>query len=222
VNDLLWTKVDRYLANALLPEDLILEEVLRSSEAADIPSIQVSALQGKLLMLLVQAQGARRILEIGTLAGYSTIWLARGLPDGGRIVTLEADAHHAQIAQSNIAKAGYANKVELRLGRALKTLPILANERIGPFDFVFIDADKKHIPEYFDWSLKLSRPGSLIVVDNVVRDGQVVDLANREANIAGVRSFLERVGQDPRVEATAMQTVGMKGHDGFAVVRVKS
>jgi predicted O-methyltransferase YrrM len=222
VNDLLWTKVDRYLANALLPEDLILEEVLRSSEAADIPSIQVSALQGKLLMLLVQAQGARRILEIGTLAGYSTIWLARGLPDGGRIVTLEADAHHAQIAQSNIAKAGYANKVELRLGRALKTLPILANERIGPFDFVFIDADKKHIPEYFDWSLKLSRPGSLIVVDNVVRDGQVVDLANREANIAGVRNFLERVGQDPRVEATAMQTVGMKGHDGFAVVRVKS
>jgi predicted O-methyltransferase YrrM len=222
VNDLLWTKVDRYLANALLPEDLILEEVLRSSEAADIPSIQVSALQGKLLMLLVQAQGARRILEIGTLAGYSTIWLARGLPDGGRIVTLEADAHHAQIAQSNIAKAGYANKVELRLGRALKTLPILANERIGPFDFVFIDADKKHIPEYFDWSLKLSRPGSLIVVDNVVRDGQVVDLANREANIAGVRSFLERVGHDPRVEATAMQTVGMKGHDGFAVVRVKS
>jgi len=222
VNDLLWTKVDRYLANALLPEDLILEEVLKSSEAADIPSIQVSALQGKLLMLLVQAQGARRILEIGTLAGYSTIWLARGLPDGGRIVTLEADAHHAQIAQSNIAKAGYANKVELRLGRALKTLPILANERIGPFDFVFIDADKKHIPEYFDWSLKLSRPGSLIVVDNVVRDGQVVDLANREANIAGVRSFLERVGQDPRVEATAMQTVGMKGHDGFAVVRVKS
>jgi predicted O-methyltransferase YrrM len=222
VSDLLWTKVDRYLANALLPEDLILEEVLRSSEAADIPSIQVSALQGKLLMLLVQAQGARRILEIGTLAGYSTIWLARGLPDGGRIVTLEADAHHAQIAQSNIAKAGYANKVELRLGRALKTLPILANERIGPFDFVFIDADKKHIPEYFDWSLKLSRPGSLIVVDNVVRDGQVVDLANREANIAGVRSFLERVGQDPRVEATAMQTVGMKGHDGFAVVRVKS
>lgn len=222
MNDLLWTKVDRYLANALLPKDLILEEVLRSSEAADIPSIQVSALQGKLLMLLVQAQGARRILEIGTLAGYSTIWLARGLPDGGRIVTLEADAHHAQIAQSNIAKAGYANKVELRLGRALKTLPILANERIGPFDFVFIDADKKHIPEYFDWSLKLSRPGSLIVVDNVVRDGQVVDLANREANIAGVRSFLERVGQDPRVEATAMQTVGMKGHDGFAVVRVKS
>lgn len=222
MNDLLWTKVDRYLANALLPEDLILEEVLKSSEAADIPSIQVSALQGKLLMLLVQAQGARRILEIGTLAGYSTIWLARGLPDGGRIVTLEADAHHAQIAQSNIAKAGYANKVELRLGRALKTLPILANERIGPFDFVFIDADKKHIPEYFDWSLKLSRPGSLIVVDNVVRDGQVVDLANREANIAGVRSFLERVGQDPRVEATAMQTVGMKGHDGFAVVRVKS
>lgn len=222
MNDLLWTKVDRYLANALLPEDLILEEVLKSSEAADIPSIQVSALQGKLLMLLVQAQGARRILEIGTLAGYSTIWLARGLPDGGRIVTLEADAHHAQIAQSNIAKAGYANKVELRLGRALKTLPVLANERIGPFDFVFIDADKKHIPEYFDWSLKLSRPGSLIVVDNVVRDGQVVDLANREANIAGVRSFLERVGQDPRVEATAMQTVGMKGHDGFAVVRVKS
>ena len=218
----MWTEVDRYLADALLPDDPILEEALKSSEAADIPAIQVSALQGKLLMLLVQLQNARRILEIGTLAGYSTIWLARGMPEGGRIVTLEADMHHAKVAQANIARAGVADRVDLRLGRALKTLPMLAGENAGPFDFFFIDADKKNIPKYFDWSLKLSRPGSLIVVDNVVRDGQVVDRANGEPNIEGVRSFLSRAGQDTRVEATALQTVGIKGHDGFAIVRVKS
>jgi predicted O-methyltransferase YrrM len=222
VSNQLWTEVDHFLANALLPEDPILNEVLKSSEAAGIPAIQVSALQGKLLMLLVQVQGARRILEIGTLAGYSTIWLARGLPEGGNIVTLEADAHHAKIAQSNIAKAGFGDRVDLRLGRALKTLPVLAEENPAPFDFFFIDADKKHIPEYFDWSLNLSRPGSLIVVDNVVRDGQVADMANRESNINGIRRFLERAGRDPRVQTTAMQTVGIKGHDGFAVARVKA
>ena len=218
----MWSEVDSYLANALLPYDQILEEVLKSSEAAGIPSIQVSALQGRLLMLLVQVQGARRILEIGTLAGYSTICLARGLPDGGRVVTLEADPHHAQIAQSNIAKAGLTEKVELRLGRALKTLPVLAKEKSEAFDFFFIDADKKHIPEYFAWSLRLSRPGSLIVVDNVVRDGQVVDMGNQEPHIDGIRRFLEQAGQEPRVEATALQTVGMKGYDGFAIVRVKA
>jgi len=218
----LWTEVDRYLADALLPDDPILEEALKSSEAAGIPAIQVSALQGKLLMLLVQLQNARRILEIGTLAGYSTIWLVRGMPEGGRIVTLEADMHHAKVAQANIARAGVADRVDLRLGRALKTLPMLAGENAGPFDFFFIDADKKNIPKYFDWSLKLSRPGSLIVVDNVVRDGQVIDRANGEPNIEGVRSFLSRAGQDTRVEATALQTVGVKGHDGFAIVRVKS
>jgi predicted O-methyltransferase YrrM len=217
----LWTEVDRYLADALLPDDPILDDVLRNSAAADIPAIQVSALQGKLLMLLVRLQGARRILEIGTLAGYSTIWLARGMPEGGRIVTLEADLHHAQVARANIARAGFADRVDLRIGRALKTLPTLAAENAGPFDFFFIDADKKHIPEYFDWSLKLSRPGSLIVVDNVVRDGQVIDRANGEANIEGVRRFLNGAGQNTGVEATALQTVGIKGYDGFAIVRVK-
>ncbi len=217
----MWTEVDRYLGNALLPHDRILEDILKSSEAAGIPAIQVSALQGKLLMLLVQIQGARRILEIGTLAAYSTIWLARGMPEEGRIITLEADPHHAQVAQSNIAKSGLADRIDLRLGRALKTLPVLATEKEIPFDFFFIDADKKHIPEYFDWALKLSRPGSLIVVDNVVRDGQIVDTGNREANIEGVRRFLDRAGQEPRVEATALQMVGIKGYDGVAVVRVK-
>ena len=221
MSDQLWTDIDHYLASALLPEDPILEEVLKSSEASGIPAIQVSPLQGKLLMLLIQLQGAQRILEIGTLAGYSTIWLARGLPEGGSIVTLEADAHHARIAQANIAKAGFRDRVDLRVGRALKTLPVLAEENSGPFDFFFIDADKKHIPEYFDWSLKLSRPGSLIVVDNVVRDGNVVDAANREPNIEGIRRFLQRAGQDSRVETSALQTVGMKGHDGFAIARVK-
>jgi predicted O-methyltransferase YrrM len=217
-----WTEVDQYLANALLPADPTLEEVLGKSEAADIPAIQVSALQGKLLMLLVQVLCARRVLEIGTLAGYSTIWLARGLPEEGKIVTLEADAHHAKIARANIAKAGFGERVDLRLGRALKTLPLLAEEKAGPFDFFFIDADKKHIPEYFDWSLRLSRPGSLIVVDNVVRDGQVANMVNREANIEGIRRFLEQAGQDPRVEMTALQIVGIKGHDGLAIARVKS
>jgi len=222
VNHPLWTEVDRYLADALLSDDAILEEVLKNSEAAHIPAIQVSALQGKLLMLLVKMIGARQILEIGTLAGYSTIWLARGLGAGGRIVTLEADAHHATVAQSNIAKAGFSAIVDLRLGRALKTLPNLAEEKAGAFDFFFIDADKKHIPEYFEWSVKLSRPGSLIVIDNVVRDGQVIDRANREANIEGIRRFQEKAGQDPRVETTALQIVGIKGHDGFAIARVKS
>lgn len=217
----LWTEVDRYLANALLPDDPILDDALKNSAAADIPAIQVSALQGKLLMLLVQIQGARRILEIGTLAGYSTIWLARGMPEGGHIVTLEADLHHAEVARANIASAGFADRVDLRTGRALKTLPTVAAENTGPFDFFFIDADKKHIPEYFDWSLKLSRPGSLIVVDNVVRDGQVIDRANGEANIEGVRRFLGGAGQNTGVEATALQTVGIKGYDGFAIVRVK-
>lgn len=217
----LWTEVDRYLANALLPDDPILDDALKNSAAADIPAIQVSALQGRLLMLLVQIQGARRILEIGTLAGYSTIWLARGMPEGGHIVTLEADLHHAEVARANIASAGFADRVDLRTGRALKTLPMVAAENTGPFDFFFIDADKKHIPEYFDWSLKLSRPGSLIVVDNVVRDGQVIDRANGEANIEGVRRFLGGAGQNTGVEATALQTVGIKGYDGFAIVRVK-
>lgn len=213
-----WTKVDRYLANALLHPDSALEDALKSSSAAGIPDIQVSPTQGKLLMLLCQIQGARSILEVGTLAGYSTIWLARGLPKDGRIITLEADARHAQIAQSNISKAGLGDRVDVRLGRALDTLPKLA----GPFDLFFIDADKKNIPEYFSWALELSRPGSLIIVDNVVREGEIIDPQSSEPSIEGVRRFLEMVAHERRVTGTALQTVGVKGYDGFAILRVRS
>jgi predicted O-methyltransferase YrrM len=217
----LWERVDGYLGQALHATDPILDAVLKASSEAGVPPIQVSPLQGKLLMLLARVLGARSILEIGTLAGYSTIWLARGLAAGGSIVTLEADAHHAKIAEANIARAGFQDRVELRFGRALKTLPALAAEARAPFDLVFIDADKKNIPDYFSWSLKLSRPGALIIVDNVVRDGDLVDERNREANIEGVRRFLAMAGEEQRVEGTAVQTVGIKGYDGFAILRVR-
>jgi predicted O-methyltransferase YrrM len=221
MKEAVWERVDGYLSLALHATDPILDAVLEASREAGIPAIQVSPLQGKLLMLLARIQGARSILEIGTLAAYSTIWLARGLAAGGSIVTLEADARHAKIAEANIARAGFGDRVELRLGRALKTLPALAGEGRAPFDLVFIDADKKNIPEYFSWSLKLSRPGALIIVDNVVRDGELVDEENREANIEGVRRFLAMAGREGSVEGTALQTVGVKGYDGFAVLRVK-
>jgi predicted O-methyltransferase YrrM len=221
MKEAVWERVDGYLSLALHATDPILDAVLEASREAGIPAIQVSPLQGKLLMLLARIQGARSILEIGTLAAYSTIWLARGLAAGGSIVTLEADARHAKIAEANIARAGFGDRVELRLGRALKTLPALAGEGRAPFDLVFIDADKKNIPEYFSWSLKLSRPGALIIVDNVVRDGELVDEENREANIEGVRRFLAMAGREGSVEGTALQTVGVKGYDGFAVLRVR-
>lgn len=217
-----WAEVDRYLATALLEHDTALEDALAASEAAGIPAIQVSPLQGKLLMLLAQMLEARRILEIGTLAGYSTIWLARGLAKDGRIITLEADPRHAGLARSNFERAGLEKTIALRLGKALATLPEVAAEKEGPFDLCFIDADKKHIPEYFTWALRLARPGGLIVVDNVVRAGEIVDSESREANIEGIRRFLEMAGAEPRVAATALQTVGVKGHDGFALLRVAS
>jgi predicted O-methyltransferase YrrM len=216
----IWAEVDRYLANALLGPDEALEQALRASSAADLPAIQVSPAQGKLLMLLAQILSAERILEIGTLAGYSTIWLARGLARGGRIITLEADERHAEIARGNFIKAALTDRIELRVGKALKTLPRLAAEDLGPFDLVFIDADKKNIPDYFSWSLKLSRPGSLIIVDNVVRAGALIDLGNTEPNIEGVRRFLQKAGRERRVAGTALQTVGLKGYDGFAILRV--
>jgi predicted O-methyltransferase YrrM len=221
MNEGLWERVDGYLGQVLHASDPTLDAVLKASSEAGVPPIQVSPLQGKLLMLMARVLGARSILEIGTLAGYSTIWLARGLAAGGSIVTLEADTHHAKIAEANIARAGFGDRVELRLGRALKTLPALAAEARAPFDLVFIDADKKNIPDYFSWSLKLSRPGALIIVDNVVRDGDLVDEKNREANIEGVRRFLAMAGQEQRVEGTALQTVGIKGYDGFAILRVR-
>ena len=202
--------------------DLALEAALAASAAAGLPAINVSPLQGKLLHLLARAIGARNVLEIGTLGGYSTIWLARALLDGGRLISLEADARHAEVAGANIARAGLENKVEVRLGLALDLLPGLAAESREPFDFVFIDADKPNNAAYFDWALKLSRPGSIIVVDNVVRDGDVIDAVSDSPTVQGVRRFLERLAAEPRVSATTIQTVGAKGYDGFAIALVTS
>ncbi len=215
-----WTAVDRYLTDLLVPPDPALDEALRTSAAAGLPSIHVSPNQGKLLHLLARLTAARTILEIGTLGGYSTIWLGRALPAGGRLITLEADPRHAEIARGNLARAGLAGVVELRLGPALDTLPQLAAEARGPFDLIFIDADKPAYPDYLTWSLKLSRPGSLIVADNVVRKGTVVDAASEDPTVRGVRRFLEMLAAEPRVSATAIQTVGSKGYDGLAIAVV--
>src|SRR5918999_944873 len=218
----LWTAVDGYLGDLLAPPDPALEAALTASAAAGLPAINVSPVQGKLLHLLARAIGARNVLEIGTLGGYSTIWLARALPDGGRVISLEADARHAEVARANIARAGLETRVEVQLGMALDLLPGLAAESAEPFDFVFIDADKPNNAAYFDWALKLSRPGSIIVVDNVVREGEVIDTASDSPTVQGVRRFLERLAAEPRVSATAIQTVGAKGYDGFAIALVTS
>jgi predicted O-methyltransferase YrrM len=215
-----WTAVDRYLTDLLVPPDPALEAALQASAAAGLPPINVSPNQGKLLHLLARLQGARTILEIGTLGGYSTIWLARALPAGGRLITLEAEPRYAGVARANIARAGLTDVVELRLGLALETLPQLAAEGRGPFDLIFIDADKPSIPEYFAWALKLSRRGSLIIVDNVVRKGAVIDAASDDPSVQGVRRFNELLAAERRVSATAIQTVGSKGYDGFAIALV--
>ena len=217
-----WTAVDRYLTDLLVPADPELEAVLEASDAAGLPAINVAPTQGKLLNLLARLQGARAILEIGTLGGYSTIWLARALPSDGRMVTLEVDPKHAVVARANVARAGLADIVEVRVGRALETLPLLAAEGHGPFDLVFIDADKENTPEYVGWALKLARRGSLIVVDNVVRGGEVLDGTSDNPRVLGVRRTLELLAAEPRVSATAIQTVGGKGYDGIALALVTS
>jgi predicted O-methyltransferase YrrM len=215
-----WTEVDHYFAQKLLPGDGVLESALATSMDAGLPAISVSPSQGKFLQLLAQISGARSILEIGTLGGYSTIWLARGLREGGRVITLEVDARHAEVAKINVARAGFQRVVDIRLGNALEILPQLAAARSGPFDLIFIDADKQNIPAYFEWSLKLSRPGTVIVVDNVVRDGAVIDPESSDASVQGVRRFIDSLGAESRASGTVMQTVGVKGYDGFAIVRV--
>ncbi|MBD2682977.1 MULTISPECIES: O-methyltransferase [Nostoc] len=212
-----WTAVDRYLTDLFVPSDSVLDAALEASTAAGLPPHNVSPNQGKLLLLLAQLQGARTILEIGTLGGYSTIWLARALPKDGYLITLEADAKHAEVAQSNIARAGLSDVVELRLGQALSTLPQLAAEGRSPFDLIFIDADKPNNPDYLAWALKLSRRGSLIIADNVVRNGAVIDTASNDTSVQGVRRFNELLASEPRVSTTALQTVGSKGYDGFAI-----
>jgi predicted O-methyltransferase YrrM len=218
----IWTAVDGYLGDLLVPADPALEAALAASAAAGLPAINVSAVQGKLLQLLARAIGAHNVLEIGTLGGYSSIWLARALPDGGRLVSLEADPRHAEVARANIARAGLDSSVEVRLGMALDLLPELAAEGGEPFDLVFIDADKPNNAAYFDWALQLTRPGSIIVVDNVVREGDVIDAESDSPTVQGVRRFLERLAAEPRVSATAIQTVGGKGYDGFAIALVTS
>jgi predicted O-methyltransferase YrrM len=215
-----WTEVDRYFSERLLPSDPILESALETSVAAGLPAISVSPTQGKLLQMLAQITGAHRILEIGTLGGYSTIWLARGLRAGGHLVTLEVNPDHASVAQVNISRAGLQDVVEVRIGNALETLPQVAAERDGPFDLIFIDADKQNIPAYFEWALKLSRPGTLIIVDNVVRDGAVIDADSSDPSVQGVRRFIELLGAESSASGTAIQTVGLKGYDGFAIVLV--
>ena len=217
-----WTEVDRYFSEMLLPIDPVLESAFEASVTAGLPAISVSPNQGKLLQMLAHIVGARSILEIGTLGGYSTIWLARGLGSGGRLITLEVDPKHANVARLNISLAGLQDVVEMRVGNALDTLPQLAAERCGPFDLIFIDADKQNIPMYFEWSLKLSRPGTVIIVDNVVRNGAVIDADSSDPGVQGVRRFIELLGAESGATGTAIQTVGTKGYDGFAIVRVGS
>ena len=220
MNQELFNAVDQHITDRLVPRDEDLEAAQKASADAGLPAISVSPAQGKMLSLYATMIGARRILEIGTLGGYSTLWLGWALPIGGSILTLEADPKHAEVARANIARAGLAGSIEVRVGKALDTLPKLAAENPPPFDMFFIDADKANIPEYFSWALKLGRKGSLIVVDNVVRGGKILDAASSDANVQGVRRFYDMLAKEPRVSATAIQTVGIKGYDGFALALV--
>ncbi|MFF3758424.1 O-methyltransferase [Streptomyces sp. NPDC002185] len=215
-----WTAVDDYFTDTIAPGDDALTAALAASTAAGLPEIAVAPNQGKLLHLLAATQGARNILEIGTLGGYSTIWLARALPADGRLTTLEYDPAHADVARANIARAGLDKIVEVRTGAALETLPVLETEGAGPFDLVFIDADKANNPHYVTWALKLSRPGSLIIVDNVVREGRVATEQPGDAAVTGTRAMFDLIAAEPRLDATAIQTVGTKGYDGLLLARV--
>ena len=213
-----WTAVDDYLTRLLIPADAALDGTQRAAADAGLPAISVSAPQGKFLHLLARIAGSRRILEIGTLGGYSTIWLARALPAGGRLVSLEFDAKHAEVARANIERAGLAGVVDIRVGRAIEALP--AFESGERFDFVFIDADKPSTPHYFDWALKLTRKGGVIVVDNVVRSGAIIDASGKDRDVEGMRAFLAKLAHASNVPGTVIQTVGAKGYDGFALIVV--
>jgi predicted O-methyltransferase YrrM len=217
----LWTAVDDYTTSLLVPRDAALDAALAASKSADLPEINVSPSQGKLLLLLAQLAKAAKILEVGTLGGYSSIWLARALGPGGRMITLEADPRHAEVARGNIAKAGFARVVEVRLGDARASIQQLAKEGLGPFDLIFIDADKQSIPHYLEWSLKLSHSGTLIIIDNVVREGALIDSKSKDGSVQGVRRMHEMLAAEPRINATTIQTVGSKGYDGFTLGLVK-
>ena len=216
----LWTRVDDYIDSQLIAPDPALDHARQSSAEAELPQIAVTASQGKLLQLLARSVSARNILEIGTLGAYSTIWLARALPADGRLVTLEANPKHAEVSRGNIAYAGLSDTVELREGPALDTLPELAAEGLASFDFIFIDADKENNANYFAWALKLARPGSLIFIDNVIREGEVADATSKDPMVQGVHRLNEVLAKEPRVIATTIQTVGAKGYDGFTLALV--
>jgi len=218
----LWTAVDKYLAETLIPTDPILEAVLAANAAANLPSIDVSPTQGKFLHMLALLKGATRILEIGTLGGYSTIWLARALPPEGRLITLEFEPKHAAVAQKNIFRAGLAHLVEIQIGPAADSLAKLHAQSPKPFDLIFIDADKPNNPTYLEWALKLSRKGTLIVIDNVIREGEIANPASTDPSVIGTRTMFEMIGNNPLLTATALQTVGSKSYDGFALALVTS
>ncbi|MDR0270566.1 MAG: O-methyltransferase [Paenibacillus sp.] len=212
-----WEQVDEYITELLCPNDVVLDEVLVANRNADLPEIDVAGNQGKLLQLFVQMKGAKRILEIGTLGAYSTIWMARGLPADGRIITLELVQHHAEVALANIKHAGLEEKIEIRTGDALEQLAKMAEEQVQPFDLIFIDADKPNNPKYLEWALHFSRPGTVIIGDNVIRGGEIIDKHSTDSRIQGVRTFYEMIASNPKISATAIQTVGSKGYDGFMI-----
>ncbi|MFJ7755372.1 O-methyltransferase [Peribacillus muralis] len=216
-----WDEVDLYFSNKLHATDHIMNSILKANEEAGLPAIDVSPNQGKFLHLLAKLCGAKSILEIGTLGGYSSVWLARALPEGGRLITLEYEEKHAKVAEANIKKAGLADKISIIVGAALDTLPKLNEQGLTSFDLIFIDADKVNNPEYLRWALKLSRPGTVIITDNVIRDGKVLDPDSEDPNVKGIRTFVDQLSEDPRIDSTVMQTVGMKGYDGFVIGRVK-
>jgi predicted O-methyltransferase YrrM len=216
----LWKAVDQYFGDLLAPSDPQLDATVKANRKAKLPEIDVSPLQGKFLHVLVHMTQAKRVLEIGTLGGYSTICMARALPKGGRIVTLEYEPRHAEVARANLSNAGVLNCVDIRVGRALDTLPVLHSSGAGPFDFIFIDADKENNPQYLEWAVKLSRPGTTIVVDNVARHGTVIEARSKEPDIVGTRRMIKMMAAHPRLSATALQTVGVKGLDGFAIAVV--
>ncbi len=215
-----WEAVDRYFLGLFGGADPVQAETLRSSTAAGLPDIQVSALQGQLLQLLVRVQGAHRILEIGTLGGYSSIWMARALPPGGRLITLELEPRHAEVARANFVRAGLADRVEVRVGRAVDSLAQLVAQGAPAFDFVFIDADKESYPEYLSWAVQLARPGTLLVADNVIRNGTIIDPDHPDPRVRGIRKFFEKMAAEPRLAAAPVQMVGSKGYDGWAIARV--
>lgn len=216
-----WEQVDEYIVDRLCPNDRVLDEVIVANRKADLPEIDVTANQGKFLQLLVQIKGAKRILEIGTLGAYSTIWMARGLSEGGRIITLELSPHHAEVAKKNIARTGLEQTIEVRTGDALEQLAQMEKEGVEPFDLIFIDADKPNNPNYLRWALHFSRPGTVIVGDNVIRNGEIADRHSTDPRVQGVRTFYDMLSGHPNISATALQTVGSKGYDGFMIGIVK-